>query len=43
VLHSRSWHNASVNLKPVEEMFNAIKNTNEFLLDSAGTFSRLGA
>jgi hypothetical protein len=42
VCHCRSRCKDSVYLKPVEEMFDAIKDVNYFFLASARIFSRLG-
>lgn len=39
--HSRSRCNASVNLKPVEEVLDAVKKVLELIVASTGIFSRL--
>lgn len=39
--HGRSRRNAGVNLKPVEEMFDAVEELNQLVSASAGIFSRL--
>jgi hypothetical protein len=41
VRHSRSWCDASVNLKPLEKSFDAVKEVDKFVLASADIFSRL--
>ena len=41
VRHSRSRCNASVNLKPLEESFNAVKQVEKLVSASAGIFSCL--
>ena len=41
VRHSRSRCNPSVNLKPVEEMLDAVKKVPKLVVASTGVFSRL--
>jgi hypothetical protein len=42
VRHCRSWCDASIYLKAAEEMFNAVKDVDKFVSDSARIFGRLG-
>jgi hypothetical protein len=43
VRHSCSRSNASVYVKPLKEMFDAVEDIDELVLTRAGIFSRLGA
>jgi hypothetical protein len=43
VRHSHSWCNANINLKPAKETFNAVEETDELVVASAGILCRLGA